>query len=271
MGVEFRAGLDEVMVESLERSFPEDVYTKSVAPPSRVRTSDGGARFTVDGAGQMIAAEVKTAVLKTNVALLAHHYDMRLCCATEQPTATTAGAGAGAGVDTWTMERLKKRTTYRRRHDPMWQVDVTEVETFTRAEVEGRCGSGGSSSSSSSSSSGGGGGGGSTDYELEFEMEAAAMKAWLTADPAQVLLASLPFIVLDYRLTIPRATSSNPYLLHIIHTHPCTHRLPHTRSEWRVACTTRYRAVFPVTKMRLAHRSYRPCPTPQTSKPRCWT
>jgi hypothetical protein len=193
VGVEFKAGLDEVMVESLERSFPDEEYTKSVAPPSRVRMSDGGARFTVDSAGRMLAAEVKTVTSKTNLALLAHHYDMRLCCATEQATATTTGACAGAEM--WTTERLKKRTTYHRRRDPVWRVDVTEVETYARAQVEGRCSSSSSSSSSSSRSSSGGGGG-STDYELEFEMEAAAMMAWLSADPAQVFLF-LTFIVLD--------------------------------------------------------------------------
>ena len=189
MGVSFVSGIDEVAVGRLKQLLLDEGYTTSFSE-QRVRMgSNSGRRSVVDAHGHETISETKMKILRLDLGCVGHQYDGRLEVATE--VANSSSGGGGGRVEKWTMERLKRRTTFRKTTSSSssssssgngsggsgaWQVDLTEVTT-TQLHAEG----------SSSSSGNGSGSGTEQNTELEFELTPGALQQWLSCggDEAQ--------------------------------------------------------------------------------------
>ncbi len=87
--------------------------------------------------------ENKTKFLRCDLALLSHHYDIRIDAAREVPHTQPSGDG-GFNPNVWHIERLKQRVSYQapRRgkpgqdEGPLWKLDLTEVETSAQDTLE---------------------------------------------------------------------------------------------------------------------------------------
>lgn len=164
-GVEFVSGMDETAVERLKLLLQGGGFTSS-SSEQRVRTGNSsGLRCVVDSQGREVMSERKNKLLRLDLACLGHQYDGRLEVATEVTSSEEGDSSKRNGLSTWTVERLKRRTTFRRISVPgkgpesAWQVDLTDVTTTQLVGAK----TGGSIQST----------------ELEFEIVPEALKNWL--------------------------------------------------------------------------------------------
>jgi len=189
-GVEFIAGIDQAHAERLPAIFGSDKYTRTATTEQVVRIAEK-IRYDATPGAPMRLLEEKTKILRTDIAMFAYHYDLRIDCNLERPLS----GGVPDGLQSkWEKERRKSRTTFKSinpryallsyltsRHrycipliliffSDMWKVDVTTVISKKRdpstgeidhQEVEDK------------------------SYELEIELENAAMIRWLTCSTEQ--------------------------------------------------------------------------------------
>lgn len=176
LGVSFISGVDEVAVGRLKQLLQGEGYTSTFSE-QRVRMgSNGGRRSVVDAQGLETISETKNKILRLDFGCVGHQYDGRIEVATEVAS-SGSGSSSGGSSEKWTLERLKRRTTFRKAGQGRggsssgsvsggaWQVDLTDVTTTHLNQ--------GSSSSSSSSS------GTEQNTELEFELTPDALQQWL--------------------------------------------------------------------------------------------
>jgi len=101
-----------------------------VKPLCRQRINANHDRWEINNNNNTVGAtmqnmENKTKILSCDLALLSHHYDLRIAAAIETSHQKIVDP------DSWITERLKRRITYTR-PKLSWKVDLTEVETITR-------------------------------------------------------------------------------------------------------------------------------------------
>lgn len=166
--LEFLPGVDEVLLNIADRAFPVgEMYSKKMREPEVVRIDRNKRRFEMKN-GAFTLKETKDTFLQTDVALLAHHYDLRVAVATETPA--RQGDATPCPPD-WVMERRKHRTTIFKKGG-WWKVDITEVESVSREAP----------SSSSSESE--------VTHEVEFEMIEQFMERWLAVTGTAAVAAA---------------------------------------------------------------------------------
>ena len=193
LGLSFKAGVDEIYVEHLKRVLGVDKFSVEQKPLQKLRCDvTGGHRWEVDASNKVTAVESKNRFFRQDYALLSHQYDIRIDAATEDPsnlpatttTSSSSSSSASAGhdnpnpirnLDEWSMERLKRRRTYRSKNPELnaWKIDLTEVDIrMNKAQLNG----------TGSNNNGGvaaGAASGVREMELEFELENAPMQSWL--------------------------------------------------------------------------------------------
>jgi len=134
-GLEFRAGVDESNFHSIKQALVKRGYVATDQAPSRLRVNTRGQRWEIGKNNNTITTETKRKFFQVDLALLSHEYDVRISAARETPGA--AGSIDAAVEDSWTQERLKRRTSYVSKTCP-WRVDVTDVEITSRVAVGSR-------------------------------------------------------------------------------------------------------------------------------------
>jgi hypothetical protein len=176
----FRAGVDSIFARRLRSRLSTSSFHASPQPLQIMRCDPLDNRWTVNTKGELLAAEKKQSLMTTNLALLAHDYDLRLNVATEipepvvDPNATTRAVLPPVNRQNWVVERRKKRTSYVSK-DPnlsKWRLDYTEVDIITRS-LDGT----GAQAAKSKK-----------EFELEFELEREPTLQWLKErDPAKII------------------------------------------------------------------------------------
>lgn len=167
MNLEFKSGVDEIYAEHLKGVLIERGFTSTTEPTQKLRLDNQGNRWLVNTAGAVMGhVETKDRFYRNDFALISHEYDIRIdgareICRDGAKPLTAEEEKQLASV--WTQERLKKRLTFRSKDNPIWKVDLTEVECSRRA-------------------SSGLGGGTTNELELEFELEASALQSWLEGE-----------------------------------------------------------------------------------------
>ena len=185
LGLSFKAGVDEIYVEHLKRVLGGDKFSVEQKPLQKLRCDvTGGHRWEVDASNKVTAVESKNRFFRQDYALLSHQYDIRIDAATEDPSelpaTTTSSSSASAGHNKpnpipnpheWSMERLKRRRTYRSKNPELnaWKIDLTEVDIRVNKAPSNGSGSGAAAGAAS----------GVREMELEFELENAPMQSWL--------------------------------------------------------------------------------------------
>ena len=196
LGLSFKAGVDEIYVEHLKRVLGMDKFSMEQKPLQKLRCDvTGGHRWEVDSSDRITGVESKNRFFRQDYAMLAHQYDIRIDAATEDPSSllttsssSSSSSSASAGhknpppvpnVDEWSMERLKRRRTYRSKNPELnaWKIDLTEVDIRMN---KAQCNGNGSHSNGGSSGVVAVGAANSVrEMELEFELENAPMQSWL--------------------------------------------------------------------------------------------
>jgi len=172
-GLEFRAGVDESNFHSIKDALGKRGYEASEQAPSRLRVNQRGQRWEIGKSNITISAETKRKFFQADLALLSHEYDVRISAAKETPSA--AGSIDATVEDSWTQERLKRRTSYTSKTCP-WRVDVTDVEITVRSNTAvGRGTPDGHTLTTT------------REMEIELELDAARTLQWVNAKP-EVLL-----------------------------------------------------------------------------------
>jgi len=172
----FKAGVDHIFARKLKSKLAERMFRPSPQPLQIMRMNEHDQRWTVDSRGTFLSAETKQALEQTNLALLAHEYDIRINVATEKPIVIAGEGGVNpeeaamqinsiVDYDNWLVERRKKRTSYTCVETPMWRVDYTEVDC-----LYGSAGINDSSTSNNKTVK---------EVELEFELEKQPTVVWL--------------------------------------------------------------------------------------------
>jgi hypothetical protein len=185
-GLVFLAGVDEGVFEMVSRALPSDTF-KSIPPKAqRLRCDDHGNRWEIplksSSQSNLKRLENKSSIDKMNIALLSHHYDLRINLSNEiSISSTTSIHNTKSNIDSitfdetkWTTERLKRRTSYRKKSGAYWQIDVTEVETWINDQTK--------THSSSSSSEEITRPADSLDFEIEIELINEKLDEWLAYD-----------------------------------------------------------------------------------------
>ncbi len=129
-GLEFRAGVDESNVNMIKEALLKRGFEAQEQPPTRLRVNGRGQRWELGKNNLAVTTETKKKFFQVDVALLCHQYDIRMSIAQETPS--TPGNVESATDESWTQERLKRRTTYVNKSCP-WKVDVTDVEVTHRS------------------------------------------------------------------------------------------------------------------------------------------
>lgn len=164
----FRAGIDQIFARKLRTKLSDPKFHASVQPLQVMRCDQSDNRWTVNSKGELLMAEKKQALDQTNLALIAHEYDIRINVATEiaAPVTESADVSGAPAVNRnlWVVERRKKRTSYSYKdtHMNKWRIDYTEVDIVTKAT--------GISTVSNKVKK---------EIEVEFELETAPMLDWL--------------------------------------------------------------------------------------------
>lgn len=155
LGLNFKSGVDEIYVEHLKRILTSDSFHIEQKPSERLRFSPDGVRWQVDTNGNVLMAESKTKIIKYDLALLSHQYDIRINAATENPQSRMSVQNP----DKWTLERYKKRKTLKPKGQDYasWRIDMTEVDIKDRINATNSV----------------------REMELEFEMDNKCMQNWL--------------------------------------------------------------------------------------------
>ena len=128
LNLTFQPGIDDVQIERLKNVLISEGFSTDVKPICRQRININHDRWEVSHnnvGATMQNIENKTKILSCDLALLSHHYDIRIAAATETVSQKVIDP------DSWTTERLKRRITYTR-PKLLWKIDLTEVETTAR-------------------------------------------------------------------------------------------------------------------------------------------
>ena len=163
--LEFKAGVDEIYLEGLKKIFGDLGIHGEVQPLQRLRIDDRQNRFEINAAGDVTKAESKTNFYRYDLALFSHEYDIRMNAASEMPSSAPSSSSSSSSSSVgdlsknWSLERLKRRTTYRKKASA-WKIDVTEVEVTSRYRSSET----------------------KRELELEFELEPGRMAPWLNED-----------------------------------------------------------------------------------------
>eukprot|EP01041_Mallomonas_annulata_P003679 gene3679-7320_t len=137
----FRSGIDEVMFDKLKKILSSEGFKPELLPPKRQRSNFNHERWDVDSAGVVKRSiENKIKLLRCDLALLSHHYDIRIDAASETPQTTP---NTSFNPDIWHLERLKRRISYTPPRQQggvtaaaYWRIDLTEVESVTNGSSE---------------------------------------------------------------------------------------------------------------------------------------
>lgn len=190
----FTSGMDEALVQRVQRVLEAQKYIASAQPLQRLRFSADG-RVRVDMASPGSApAEKKRRVFRSDVGCPSLFYDIRVDVAVEEEVQAPCSSEFA-----WSTERHKRRTSYAsRQRGSFWRVDLTEVQTF----INGKNGS-------------------TSDIELEFEMLSEMLVAWCSCPDEQVV-AETSKIVLELsnliRSLIPGHRDDST--AHVLHRRP---------------------------------------------------
>jgi mRNA guanylyltransferase len=148
----FKAGVDELFTEKLKKLLKKTFHC-SHQNPQKLRSDNSKNRWEVDINGDILLSEKKDQFYRKDLALVSHHYDIRIDAATETPSIETNTTNLS--TRNYTHERLKRRDTYYSEKYPDWQLDLTEVDVIDIAN--------GSNSINNKSKQ-------RKELELEFEM-----------------------------------------------------------------------------------------------------
>jgi hypothetical protein len=78
LGLNFKSGVDEIYVEHIKRILTTDKFDIVQKPSERLRCTPDGKRWQVDSNGSILMAESKVKIMKYDLALLSHQYDIRI-------------------------------------------------------------------------------------------------------------------------------------------------------------------------------------------------
>ena len=201
----FRAGIDAIYAQHLKAKLTPAVF-RATTMPLQVLRSDGSSdrRWQVDLQGRStLMSERKAPVARYDIALLAHNYDIRISAASEQAE-TLSSTEPAPSDNSWTMERRKKRVTYKAlaKEFSLWQIDFTEVNVLQRS-LSGVLGAGGAAAGAASSSK---------EVEVEFELDHETARNWLKETNEQKVIELTRMIaqqlvcLLDYCIPSESAT-----------------------------------------------------------------
>jgi hypothetical protein len=110
--VNFEVGIDQSHAERLPGIFSPEKFEITSTTEQLVRISGEKVRFDATGDKPVRFLEEKTKLIRSDIALYAYHYDVRIDCCLEQPL---DGEVPPSAQSSWEMERLKRRTSYRSR------------------------------------------------------------------------------------------------------------------------------------------------------------
>lgn len=119
----FKAGIDQVTANSVKTKLSTMKFKGEKVPTETLRMNSDGHRWVVDETGRAIgASEAKKKEFDYRIALLCHHYDVRMNASMETPQSLSS-----INTTNFNKQRKKVRTSYKSVHLPYWQVDYTEV------------------------------------------------------------------------------------------------------------------------------------------------
>ena len=107
--ISFDVGIDASHSERLKNIFTSEKYTTTETSEHLIRILPDKTRFEVVQGKPNKLLEEKSKLFRSDIALFAFHYDMRLDCCKETPLVGTLSSHL---ADNWDMERLKRRTSY---------------------------------------------------------------------------------------------------------------------------------------------------------------
>ena len=148
----FDAGIDETLMGRIKRVLKDSGNFLKTEQIILQRSSEGPPRLRWEvpydnpETGECTLLEAKEKLFNaTDICLLAHHYDVRIDCATETRITTSVPSTSVRSVgvikkNEWKMERLKRRVSFsqslthsnstgQKSEVGRWRVDLTEVDT----------------------------------------------------------------------------------------------------------------------------------------------
>lgn len=163
--VEFKSGVDLYVAKKIKERFQLAGFQATAPVNTTLYCSDRGERFSKNADDQFVTVDKKDRLVNYDVGLSSHDYDIRISIAREVKNSSNVAIPSAD----WTIQRVKRRICYTHAKNSHWKVDLTEVtsqpRSITTLEASER------------------------EIELEFELQSATQRSWLTERDPQKQMA----------------------------------------------------------------------------------